>query len=113
MKRLISPTERIKPMPSIVLARILKDDALRIPLVSDESPISRATISAKGEALFRYTSQWTLNLSDPKELRRKIEELQWMNTIIYAGSGSRPGKRFHADFFLCVLTPHWHEGNSG
>ncbi|KAK0488034.1 hypothetical protein EDD18DRAFT_1321626 [Armillaria luteobubalina] len=86
-----------------VLARVLKDDALRIPLVRDEIANFETTISAKGEALFQYTNQWTLNLSDPKELHRKIEELQWMNTIIYAGSGSRPGKRFHADFFLMHL----------
>ena len=62
------------------------------------------TISAKGEAILRYANEWTLDLSDPKELRRKIEELQWMNTIIYAIGGSSPGKIFHADFFLCVLT---------
>ncbi|PBK66036.1 hypothetical protein ARMSODRAFT_1086932 [Armillaria solidipes] len=86
-----------------VLARVLKDDALRISLVSDEIANFETTISAKGEALFRYTNQWTLNVSDPKELRRKTEELQWMNTIIYAASGSRPGKRFHADFFLMHL----------
>ncbi|KAK0440239.1 hypothetical protein EV421DRAFT_1737318 [Armillaria borealis] len=73
-----------------VLARVLKDDALRIPLVSDEIANFETTISAKGEGSY-------------SELRRKIEELQWMNTIIYAASGSRPGKRFHADFFLMHL----------
>ncbi|KAK0186392.1 hypothetical protein F5146DRAFT_1065729 [Armillaria mellea] len=76
-----------------VLARVLKDDALKISLVSDEIANFNTTISAKGEVLFRYANQWTLNLSDPKELRRKFEELY----------GSRPGKRFHADFFLMHL----------
>ncbi|KAK0242985.1 hypothetical protein EDD85DRAFT_813399 [Armillaria nabsnona] len=85
-----------------VLARVLKDDTLTIPLSSDENAIE-TTLRANGEALFRYTNQWTLHPSDPKELRRKIEELQWMNTIIYTVSGSRPGKRFHADFFLMHL----------
>ncbi|KAK0499862.1 hypothetical protein EDD18DRAFT_1152953 [Armillaria luteobubalina] len=85
-----------------VLARVLKDDTLTIPLISDENAFE-ITLRENGEALFQYTSQWTLNLSDPKELRRKIEELQWMNTIIYTVSGSRPGKRFHADFFLMHL----------
>ncbi len=87
-----------------VLARVLNDDTLKIPLASDLPANFETTISTKGEALFRYTNQWTLHLSDPKELRRKIEELQWMNTIIYTVCGSRPGKRFHADFVLCVLT---------
>ncbi|SJL02208.1 uncharacterized protein ARMOST_05534 [Armillaria ostoyae] len=86
-----------------VLARVLKDDTLTIPLSSDVITNFETTISTKGEALFRYTNQWTLHLSDPKELRRKIEELQWMNTIIYTVSGSRPGKRFHADFVLMHL----------
>lgn len=85
-----------------VLARVLKDDTLTIPLSSDGNAFE-ITLRANGEALFRYTNQWTLHLSDPKELRRKIEELQWMNTIIYTVSGSRPGKRFHADFFLMHL----------
>ncbi|KAK0199704.1 hypothetical protein DFS33DRAFT_185392 [Desarmillaria ectypa] len=85
-----------------VLARVLKDDTLTIPLGDDENAMGN-TIIANGETLFRYTNQWTLHLSDPKELRRKIEELQWMNTIIYAISGSKPGKRFHADFFLMHL----------
>ncbi|KAK0453854.1 hypothetical protein EV421DRAFT_1766925 [Armillaria borealis] len=86
-----------------ILARVLKDDTLRIPLVSDLITNFETTISTKGEALFQYTNQWTLHLSDPKELRRKIEELQWMNTIIYTVSGSRPGKEFHADFFFMHL----------
>ncbi|KAK0451424.1 uncharacterized protein EV420DRAFT_716899 [Desarmillaria tabescens] len=85
-----------------ILARVLKDETLTIPPSGDESPI-RSTIIANGEALFRYTNQWSLHLSDPQELHRKIEELQWMNTIIYAISGFRPGKRFHANFFLMHL----------
>ncbi|KAG7441451.1 uncharacterized protein BT62DRAFT_907957 [Guyanagaster necrorhizus] len=85
-----------------VLARVVKDHTLRIPPSNDENAIE-TTVQANGEALFRYTNQWTLDLSDPKEINRKIEELQWMNTIIYAIGGSRPGKKFYADFFLMHL----------
>ncbi|KAK0451383.1 uncharacterized protein EV420DRAFT_714767 [Desarmillaria tabescens] len=85
-----------------ILARVLKDETLTIPPGGDEIPIG-STITANGEALFRYTNQWSLHLSNPQELRRKIEELQWMTTIIYAIGGYKPGKRFHADFFLMHL----------
>ncbi len=81
-----------------ILARILKDDTIEVPYNDDDA--FTKTLEANGEALFRYAGQWTLDLSDPKEVNRKVEELQWMNTIIYAIGGSQPGKKFNSDFFL-------------
>ncbi|PBK89656.1 hypothetical protein ARMGADRAFT_1033184 [Armillaria gallica] len=84
-----------------ILARILKDDTIEVPYNDDDA--FTKTLEANGEALFRYAGQWTLDLSDPKEVNRKVEELQWMNTVIYAIGGSQPGKKFNSDFFLMHL----------
>ncbi|KAK0475744.1 hypothetical protein IW261DRAFT_1340087 [Armillaria novae-zelandiae] len=84
-----------------ILARILADDTIEVPY-GDEDAFAK-TLEANGEALSRYASQWTLDLSDPKEVNRKVEELQWMNTIIYAIGGSQSGKKFNSDFFLMHL----------
>lgn len=58
-----------------------------------------------GPKLFELVSGWTVNGADRGEVYRKIEELVWMNVVIYgvAGWGGRhtaPGKKFNAEFFL-------------
>lgn len=48
--------------------------------------------------------QWNVDVkklaADPTEIDRKIEELQWTNTILFAVSGYRnlEGGKFNADF---------------
>ena len=50
--------------------------------------------------LMQYASHWHMDLSDPLEVERKVEELQWMSVILYAVSGWKEGQKFQADFFL-------------
>ncbi|KAK0475762.1 hypothetical protein IW261DRAFT_1340047 [Armillaria novae-zelandiae] len=78
-----------------ILARVLKDSTLKFPDTSDPEFFAY-TLRDNGKTLLGYTNQWTLG---PKDVDRKIEELQWMNTILYAIVGFRPGKKFYADFF--------------
>ncbi|KAK0234931.1 hypothetical protein EDD85DRAFT_841103 [Armillaria nabsnona] len=78
-----------------ILARVLKDDTLKFPDTSDPEFFAY-TLRDNGKTLLGYTNQWTLG---PKDVNRKIEELQWMNTILYAIPGFPPGKKFYADFF--------------
>ncbi|KAK0218659.1 hypothetical protein IW262DRAFT_1462159 [Armillaria fumosa] len=68
-----------------VLARVLKDDTLRISLVGDFVANLETTLSVKGDPVPVY------------------ESVDWMNTIIYAAGGSWPGKIFYAAFFLMQL----------
>lgn len=81
----------------------MKDPNMQVQEVAEEGHMFAfplAFLENRGEALFRYANSWTLDVSDPKEVERKIEELQWMNVLIYAVAGFKDGKGgFSADFF--------------
>lgn len=87
----------------MILARVMKDPDMQVKAVGEEGHMFAfplAFLEHCGEALFRYANSWTLDISDPKEVARKIEELQWMNVLIYAVAGFKDGKGdFSADFF--------------
>ncbi|KAF8999014.1 hypothetical protein BDZ89DRAFT_1105585 [Hymenopellis radicata] len=85
-----------------IIARIMKDkefSSLPDPdmFKAIKDPKHSATIVA-------YANQWTLDIEGPEDVRRKIEELQWMNSLIYAVSGyNAKEKEFFADFYLMHL----------
>jgi hypothetical protein len=54
-----------------------------------DGSIYSTVISRYSEAIRKYASEWSYNSSDPKEVERKIEELVWMNVIIYGVAGYR------------------------
>lgn len=87
-----------------IVARILKDPQFAELEAEEseeklESHISKA-FQRHGDAVFRYVNEWTLDASDPREVERKIGEIQWVMTILYAIPGWTAGKPFTADFFL-------------
>ncbi|THU98557.1 hypothetical protein K435DRAFT_752874 [Dendrothele bispora CBS 962.96] len=86
-----------------ILARILKDPGMKIRdgPGSDPGVIISYVMKNHGDALFKYAMAWDVDTSDPTKLNRKIAELQWLNTILYALSGFKRGQgdKFHADFF--------------
>ncbi|TFK60286.1 hypothetical protein BDN72DRAFT_872922 [Pluteus cervinus] len=88
-----------------VLARMLDDSEL---VNSGPSEVWQIFSSAMkhGDSITRYANAWSCNLSIPGELERKIEELVWMNTIIYGISGWTYGQgrdHFIASFVLMHL----------
>ncbi len=86
------------------MARILKDDRFKDP-PADMQEFFTETMKANSSAIVEYANQWTLNLEEPRDVHRKIEQLQWMNTLIYGVSGfNAPEKEFFADFFLYVVS---------
>lgn len=50
--------------------------------------------------IWRYAEQWTIDLSQPGEIERKIEECIWTATVLYATCSWSKHKSFVADFFL-------------
>ncbi|KAJ3828688.1 hypothetical protein F5880DRAFT_1621049 [Lentinula raphanica] len=89
-----------------VIARILADPRFKIPgtqFFETYFPL----LNKHGTALLEYANLWTVDVqrlaSDPTEIDRKIEELQWTNTILYAVSGYRKGEEFNADFIYMHL----------
>lgn len=81
-----------------ILARVMKEPTMVIKEMDEKEMFS--FLPQKGNALSQYTSAWSFNLSNPNEVERKIEELQWMNVLIYTAAGFRKHKEFQADFYL-------------
>lgn len=57
-------------------------------------------IKNHGDILLEYAEQWILDISDPKDVERKIEELTWTNVLIYVVGGWKQAGGFTADFVL-------------
>ncbi|KAG2740712.1 hypothetical protein P692DRAFT_20881154 [Suillus brevipes Sb2] len=53
--------------------------------------------------IWRYAEQWTIDLSQPGEIERKMEEFIWTATVLYATCSWSKHKSFVADFFLMHL----------
>jgi hypothetical protein len=82
-----------------ILARVQKDSQFDNKGRVDNS-------GAHEEAIRKYASEWSYNSLDPKEVERKIEELIWMNTVIYGIGGWSKDKHYHADFEQFVAFRH-------
>lgn len=80
-----------------ILARVLKDPRFVAEDI-DQTDYFADTLKKHGDALKEYAGQWTLDPTDPKALRHKLEELAWANVIIYGIGGWKEGN-FNADFF--------------
>ncbi|KZT63363.1 hypothetical protein DAEQUDRAFT_719501 [Daedalea quercina L-15889] len=97
-----------------VLAKVAADpayapSAIGIPVEnpSDETMLANV-LEARGSGIFGLASEWGVDGADKDAVHRKIEELNWMNVVLYgvggwAGRHSAPGRRFNADFFFLHL----------
>jgi Questin oxidase-like len=83
-----------------VVARIQKDPQfIDKPLVEvDATKLYVATMATHGDAIRNYAREWSYDSSGPKEVERKIEQLVWMNAIIYGIAGWKEDEEFNADF---------------
>jgi hypothetical protein len=90
-----------------VVARILADPRFAIPGTNVVDALPK--LLKLHAAFAEHVNQWTVDVkklaTDPKEIDRKIEELQWMNTIFYAVCGYKNLKedKFNADFLYMHL----------
>jgi len=85
-----------------ILSRMLKDD--RFP----QKPRNfigqfQDTLAAHADALHKYAEQWTIDISKPGEIDRKMEELLWTSSVMYGIGGWNDKSGFTADFFLMHL----------
>jgi hypothetical protein len=67
--------------------------------LNDFSGLLRGLLTDHGASLWRYAEQWTIDLSQPGEVERKMEECIWTNAILYAVGGWSKEEGFCADFF--------------
>ncbi|TFK38464.1 hypothetical protein BDQ12DRAFT_605867 [Crucibulum laeve] len=88
-----------------ILARVLADKQFASSNEIDETKMYATTLKKYGSALVKHTAQWTLDLNRPGEVERKMEEVIWVNALIYGVGGwtERGEEKFNADFFFMHL----------
>jgi len=86
-----------------ILARILNDPELGN---TQEGAGYTTTVTEHGATFVNYMKDWHVDPTNPRDIERKVEELSWLNSLLYAVGGSQPGKPFKADFFLFVFLFH-------
>ncbi|KAI0919853.1 hypothetical protein AcW1_003003 [Taiwanofungus camphoratus] len=75
----------------------------------DDVSAFRRVLTVRGERLCNLAQAWTVDGTNAEEVADKIEELIWMNVLVYGVGGwggrgqSSDGDDFNADFFLMHL----------
>lgn len=83
-----------------VLARVLKDAELGDMVNEDGVGIYSTAMKKYGHILLEYMKDWHVDTSNPHDVERKLEELCWMNVLIYGVGGWKKGQQhYNADFF--------------
>ncbi|CUA72972.1 Oxidoreductase AflY [Rhizoctonia solani] len=88
-----------------ILARMLADDRLKagvackreLPLVRFEEVLRNV-----GGIIREYAALWTIK-EDEKEIQERVEELNWLVTLLFGVGGWKKDRAFRADFFLVHL----------
>lgn len=77
------------------------------PRFSNVKPIEGGLLAGGlkryGKAIREYVEMWKFDISSEVGLADAIEELSWVNTLIYGVGGHVSNQRFKADFFLMHL----------
>ncbi|KAK7026431.1 hypothetical protein VNI00_015666 [Paramarasmius palmivorus] len=82
-----------------ILSRIIQDPRMESPKKLGIANLFRSVVEKCGDAVYQYASQWTLDTTNPEAVQRKVEELQWTATLMYAVPGIKAeGGEFNADF---------------
>ena len=101
--------QKSSPHALSILARVAKDpafapSAIGLPAGQGESSVDKVAKVCE-EKLMKLLDEWTV-LPDREDLLKKVKEVIWMNSVIYAvgGWGGRnkstdESKEFNADFF--------------
>jgi len=99
------PDELQKNHAFSILAKIIHDPRFAPNEMEKYIDDLDGLLAVHGADIWRYAEQWTIDLSQPGEIDRKMEECIWTNTIIYAIGGWSKEKGFTADFnFMHLVT---------
>ncbi|KAG1750463.1 uncharacterized protein EDB91DRAFT_1217151 [Suillus paluster] len=102
----IAPSQLPRPQRNhafSVLAKIMRDSKFAPKEMKRYFGDVDGLLSEHGANIWRYVEQWTIDLSQPGEIERKMEECVWINTILYAIGGWSKDRGFTAEFFLMHL----------
>ncbi|KAJ3502581.1 hypothetical protein NLJ89_g8819 [Agrocybe chaxingu] len=78
-----------------VLSRVLNDDRLAPTRAYSQLGLFQDVMDAHSPTISSYVDQWTLG----GDLDKKVEELLWMQALIYGVSGVEKSGPYNADFF--------------
>ncbi|KAI6116668.1 hypothetical protein EV401DRAFT_2266544 [Pisolithus croceorrhizus] len=82
-----------------VIARMVRDDDLKVKNVNALREFKQA-VEDHAARIRGYVAQWTINVTKKGEIERKVEELIWLTSILYAIGGFDEVKGFTGEFFL-------------
>ncbi|KAG8215387.1 hypothetical protein J3R82DRAFT_8988 [Butyriboletus roseoflavus] len=85
-----------------IVARILKDDKLNRRAPADYAERFKELLVEYSPTIREHAEQWTVDLNQPGEVGRKIEELVWLSSLVYGPGGLTPNGH-RSDFFLMHL----------
>ncbi|KAG1880778.1 hypothetical protein F4604DRAFT_486260 [Suillus subluteus] len=107
---LLPPSYFSSPMKSgtmhalSILALVANDERFEHIKTMDEIDMFTTTVSSHDEELRAYAEMWYFDVAHKEDVAKAVEELAWLNSIIYGVGGASVKKdKFHADFFLMHL----------
>lgn len=87
-----------------ILALVAKDERFEHIKMTDESDMLTMIVSSHDETLRAYAEMWDFDVANKEGVANAVEELAWLNSIIYGVGGASAKKdTFNADFFLMHL----------
>lgn len=84
-----------------IVARVLKDHRFHPREPADFVNQFAEIFAEYLPIVWEHAEKWTVDLNQPNEVERKMEELVWLSSLLY-GIGGLISKGFQSDFFLCV-----------
>lgn len=87
-----------------IVASILKDNRFDGKPPADFVNQFGKIFNEYSSTIREHAAKWTVDLNQPGEIERKMEELIWLSSLVY-GVGGSTSKDFQPDFFLCVTSP--------
>ncbi|KAI6013231.1 hypothetical protein EDC04DRAFT_718557 [Pisolithus marmoratus] len=86
-----------------IIARMVRDDNLRVNNVQDPHREFKQTVTEPAATIRGYATQWTVDVTKTGEIERKMEELIWLSSALYAIGGFDEVKGFTGEFLLTHL----------
>ena len=84
-----------------IVASIIKDERLKRRALGDVVNHFSDVLAEYAPVVQEHVAKWTVDLNQPDEIDRKLEEVIWVSSLIYGVGGFKPNG-FKANFFLCV-----------
>ncbi|KAI5992343.1 hypothetical protein F5J12DRAFT_859834 [Pisolithus orientalis] len=82
-----------------IIARMVRDGNLKVENVQVFGEFKQA-VDEHAERIRGYAAQWTIDVTKSGEIERKMEELIWLTSSLYAIGGFDEAKGFTGEFFL-------------